>query len=96
VDLRRDSATFGKWTGVTLSGENRRQLWVPEGFGHGFLVTGPHAEVLYKTTEYWYPDHERTLAWNDPALGIVWPIEGLPQLAPKDATGRRLTDAELF
>lgn len=96
VDLRRSSPTFGKWVGVTLSAENKRQLWVPEGFAHGFVVTSESAEFLYKTTDYWYPEHERSLAWNDPALGIEWPLAGEPVLAAKDAAGRRLPDVEVF
>ncbi|MGT2505977.1 dTDP-4-dehydrorhamnose 3,5-epimerase [Cupriavidus basilensis] len=96
VDLRRGSPTFGKWTGLTLSAENKRQLWVPEGFAHGFMVTSESAEFLYKTTDYWYPEHERSLAWNDPALGIDWPLDGEPTLAAKDAAGKLLADAEVF
>lgn len=96
VDLRRGSPTFGKWTGLTLSAENKRQLWVPEGFAHGFMVTSESAEFLYKTTDYWYPEHERSLAWNDPALGIDWPLDGEPVLAAKDAAGKSLADAEVF
>lgn len=96
VDLRKDSPTFGKWVGVTLSAQNKRQLWVPEGFAHGFVVTSDHAEFLYKTTDYWYPEHERSLIWNDPDLGIDWPIEGEPVLAAKDAAGVRLCDAEVY
>ncbi|MGO4808099.1 dTDP-4-dehydrorhamnose 3,5-epimerase [Cupriavidus sp. 2MCAB6] len=96
VDLRRGSPTFGKSTGLTLSAENKRQLWVPEGFAHGFLVTSESAEFLYKTTDYWYPEHERSLAWNDPALGIEWPLDGEPMLAAKDAAGKSLADAEVF
>ena len=96
VDIRRNSCNFGKWTGVTLSAENKRQLWVPEGFAHGFLVTSESAEVNYKVTDYWYPEHERSLLWNDPALGIQWPLGGTPFLAAKDANGKRLEEAELF
>ncbi|MCY1353089.1 dTDP-4-dehydrorhamnose 3,5-epimerase [compost metagenome] len=84
VDIRKGSPNFGKWVGVTLSAENKRQLWVPEGFAHGFVVTSEHAEVLYKTTDYWYPEHERSLAWNDSEIGIAWPIEGQPVLSGKD------------
>lgn len=84
VDIRKGSPNFGKWVGVTLSAENKRQLWVPEGFAHGFVVTSEHAEVLYKTTDYWYPEHERSLAWNDSEIGIAWPIEGQPVLSDKD------------
>jgi dTDP-4-dehydrorhamnose 3,5-epimerase len=96
VDLRRSSPTFGKWVGETLSAENRRMLWVPEGFAHGFVVTSERAEFLYKTTDYYAPEHERTLLWNDPALGIDWPVEGAPVLKPKDAAGAPLAQAETF
>lgn len=96
VDIRKGSPTFGKSVGVTLSGENKRQLWVPEGFAHGFLVTSDHAEFLYKTTDYWYPEYERSLLWNDPVLGIDWPISGEPVLAAKDAAGKPLAEADLF
>lgn len=96
VDIRRGSATFGKWEGVYLSADNKRQLWVPPGFAHGFCVTSDTAEFLYKTTDYWYPEHERSLLWNDPALAIAWPLEGEPQIAAKDAAGRLLENAEVF
>jgi dTDP-4-dehydrorhamnose 3,5-epimerase len=96
VDLRRSSPTFGKWVGVTLSADNRRQVWVPPGFAHGFCVTSESAEVLYKTTDYWYPEHERSLLWSDAALGIEWPLSGEPQLAAKDVAGRMLADCEVF
>jgi dTDP-4-dehydrorhamnose 3,5-epimerase len=96
VDLRRQSPTFGRWTGVLLSAENRRQLWIPEGFAHGFLTMSDEAEFLYKTTEYWYPEHERCIRWDDPALGIDWPMLGAPIVSAKDAAGRRLADAEVF
>ncbi|TPQ39599.1 dTDP-4-dehydrorhamnose 3,5-epimerase [Cupriavidus pinatubonensis] len=96
VDLRRNSPTFGKWGGWTLSAENKCQLWVPEGFAHGFLVTSHSAEVLYKTTDYWYPEYERSLVWNDPELGINWPLDGEPVLAAKDVAGKSLTAAEVF
>lgn len=96
VDLRRRSPTFGRWVGVTLSAENKRQLWVPPGFGHGFLVTSAMAEFLYKTTDYWYPEFERSLLWNDPTVGVEWPLEGTPQLAAKDAAGKRWSEAETF
>jgi dTDP-4-dehydrorhamnose 3,5-epimerase len=96
VDLRRDSPNFGKWAGVTLSASNHRQLWVPPGFAHGFVVTSDSAEFLYKTTDYWYPEFERSLLWSDPTVNIQWPIEGLPQLAVKDAVGKLLKDAEIF
>jgi len=96
VDLRRDSPNFGKWAGVILSASNHRQLWVPPGFAHGFVVTSDSAEFLYKTTDYWYPEFERSLLWSDPTVNIQWPIEGLPQLAAKDAVGKLLADAEIF
>ena len=96
VDLRRSSPTFGRWVGERLSAENRRMLWVPPGFAHGFLVTSKQAEFLYKTTDYYAPEHERTLLWNDPALAIDWPLEGAPLLKPKDAAGTPLARAEIF
>ncbi|MCA7085502.1 dTDP-4-dehydrorhamnose 3,5-epimerase [Cupriavidus sp. DB3] len=96
VDLRRRSPTFGKWVGVRLSADNKRQLWVPEGFAHGFVVLSEYAEFLYKTTDYWYPEHERSLLWNDPALAIDWQINGEPKLAAKDAIGKTLSEAETF
>jgi dTDP-4-dehydrorhamnose 3,5-epimerase len=96
VDIRKRSPTFGKWVGVRLSAENKRQLWVPAGFAHGFCVTSESAEFLYKTTDYWFPEHERSLLWNDPALGIDWPVEGAPQVAAKDAAGRLFADCEVF
>jgi len=96
VDLRRASPTFRHWVGVDLSAENRRQLWVPEGFGHGFVVTSPGAEVLYKTTEYWMPEHDRSLRWDDPSLAIAWPLSGPPLLAAKDAAAPDLAHADLF
>ncbi|MCK9285630.1 MAG: dTDP-4-dehydrorhamnose 3,5-epimerase [Rhodocyclaceae bacterium] len=96
VDLRRNSSTFGRWVGFTLSAENKRMAWIPPGFAHGFCVTSDYAEFLYKTTDYWYPEHERTLAWNDPALAIDWPLAGQPTLAAKDAAGASLADAEAY
>lgn len=96
VDLRRSSKTFGEWVGVTLSAENFKQLWVPEGFAHGFVVTSPTAQLLYKTTDYWAPEHERSLLWSDPALHIDWPLSASPILAKKDAEGKLLIDAECF
>nr|VFJ43744.1 MAG: dTDP-4-dehydrorhamnose 3,5-epimerase [Candidatus Kentron sp. DK]VFJ49525.1 MAG: dTDP-4-dehydrorhamnose 3,5-epimerase [Candidatus Kentron sp. DK] len=90
VDLRQGSPSFGKWHGVMLSAQNKRQLWIPPGFAHGFLVTDEVAEVLYKTTDYWYPEQERSLLWSDPDVGVVWPIEGKPRLADKDIAGERL------
>jgi dTDP-4-dehydrorhamnose 3,5-epimerase len=95
VDLRRNSANFGKWVGVTLSAQNHRQLWIPPGFAHGFVVTSDTAGFLYKTTDYWYPEHERSLLWNDPSVGVQWPIHGLPQLAAKDAAAKRLDEADV-
>jgi len=96
VDLRRSSTNFGKWVGVVLSADNHRQLWVPPGFAHGFVVTSDSAEFLYKTTDYWYPEFERSLLWNDPTVGIQWPLAGTPQLAIKDANAKLLGTAELF
>lgn len=96
VDLRKSSATFGQWVGVHLSADNHRQLWVPPGFAHGFVVLSESAEFLYKTTDYWYPEHERSLQWNDQAVGIDWPVDGLPLLAAKDAAGKLLAQAEVF
>jgi dTDP-4-dehydrorhamnose 3,5-epimerase len=96
VDIRKSSPTFGKWVGVTLSADNKRQLWVPPGFAHGFIVTSDSAEFLYKTTDYWAPEHERAILWNDPAVGIEWPIEGAPVLSGKDQQGKLLADAEVF
>jgi dTDP-4-dehydrorhamnose 3,5-epimerase len=96
VDLRKASATFGKWVGVELSEENNRQLWIPPGFAHGFLVTGESADFLYKTTDYYAPQFERSLAWNDPTVGVVWPLEGEPQLSAKDVAGKVLAECETF
>jgi dTDP-4-dehydrorhamnose 3,5-epimerase len=96
VDLRRSSPTFGKWEGVTLSAANRRMLWVPAGFAHGFVVLSDFAEFLYKTTDFYAPEHERSLLWNDPSVGIPWPIDGTPLLKPNDANGRLLADAETY
>ena len=96
VDLRRSSPTFGQWDGVHLSAENHRQLWIPPGFAHGFVVLSESAEFLYKTTDYWYPAHERSLLWNDPALGIDWPIDFAPMLAAKDAAALPLSEAACF
>jgi dTDP-4-dehydrorhamnose 3,5-epimerase len=96
VDLRRSSPTFGRWVGVELSAENHRELWIPPGFAHGFLVLSDTADFLYKTTDYYAPEHERTVAWNDPAIGIDWPVEGEPVLSTKDKVGVALTDAEVF
>ncbi|MGZ8320799.1 MAG: dTDP-4-dehydrorhamnose 3,5-epimerase [Telluria sp.] len=96
VDIRASSPFFGRWIGVELSAENRRQLWVPPGFAHGFAVTSEHAECLYKTTDYWAPEHERTILWSDPALAIDWRLDGAPMLSGKDSQGKLLADAEVF
>ncbi|PRE22091.1 dTDP-4-dehydrorhamnose 3,5-epimerase, partial [Burkholderia multivorans] len=96
VDIRRSSPNFGKWVGVTLSADNHRQLWVPPGFAHGFVVLSEAAQFLYKTTDYWYPEHERSIVWNDPDIGIEWPIDFEPLLAAKDAAGKWLADADVF
>lgn len=96
VDIRRSSATFGQAVGVHLSAENQRQLWIPEGFAHGFVVLSEYAEFLYKTTDYWAPQHERCLLWNDPALKINWPVDVEPLLSEKDKLGKLLSDAEVF
>lgn len=96
VDLRRSSPTFGRWVGERLSAQNRRMLWIPEGFAHGFLVLSEMAEFLYKATDYYTPRNERTLLWNDPVLGIGWPLAGEPLLKPKDAAGARLADTETY
>ena len=100
VDLRQSSPTFGRWVGVELSEDNHKQLWVPPGFAHGLLVLSESAEFLYKTTDYYAPQHERSLAWNDPALAIDWPLDRLhgqqPQLSAKDAVAKPLAEAELF
>lgn len=93
VDIRQNSSTFGKWVGVHLSAENRRQFWVPAGFAHGFLVLSEAAEFLYKTTDYYAPEHERAIAWNDPDLGIDWPIDGEPTLSAKDAAAGTFKEA---
>jgi dTDP-4-dehydrorhamnose 3,5-epimerase len=96
VDLRRASPTFGRWVGERLSGDGKRMLWIPPGFGHGFLVLSDAADFLYKTTDYYAPEHERVIAWNDPDLGITWPLEGAPILSARDAAGARFRDAEVF
>ncbi len=96
VDLRRSSPTFGQWVGFTLSSDDKRMAWIPPGFAHGFCVTSDSAEFLYKVTDYWSPAHERTLLWNDPRLAIPWPLTAEPVLAPKDAAGRPLDEAETF
>ena len=96
VDIRRGSPTFGKWVGEYLSAENQRQLWVPVGFAHGFVVVSESAEVLYKTTDYWAPEHERSIQWNDPTIGVEWPEVGEPILSAKDREGKPFLEAELF
>jgi dTDP-4-dehydrorhamnose 3,5-epimerase len=96
VDIRKSSPTFGRWVGVTLSANNKRQLWVPEGFAHGFVVTSESAEFLYKTTDYWAPEYERCILWSDPEIGIEWPIDATPILSGKDQNGKLLADAEVF
>jgi len=96
VDLRSGSATFGQWVGNVLSSANRRQVWIPPGFAHGFAVCSADAEILYKTTDYFAPQHQRCIAWNDPALGIDWPLQGEPVLSERDRCGTRLAEAEVF
>ena len=96
VDIRTSSPSFGRWTGVELSDENCRQMWVPAGFAHGFLVLSESADVLYKATDYYAPEHERCLAWNDADVGIAWPLQAAPILSPKDAAGLPLREAEVF
>lgn len=96
VDVRKNSPTFGKWVGFNLSAENKRMAWIPPGFAHGFLVLSEYAEFLYKTTDYWAPEHERCIAWNDPELAIGWPPTGEPVLSAKDKMGRLLKEAEVF
>ena len=96
VDLRRGSPTFGRWHGVELSGENHRQFWVPPGFAHGFYVMSDSADFLYKTTDYYAPEHERSLAWNDPTVGVAWPLDGEPLLSAKDLAGKPLAECDVF
>jgi dTDP-4-dehydrorhamnose 3,5-epimerase len=96
VDIRRGSPGFGKWEGVRLAAESHRMLWIPTGFAHGFYVLSDFAEVLYKATDFYSPEHERCLLWNDPEIGIDWPFEGVPVQSAKDAAGVRLRDAEVF
>lgn len=96
VDLRRASPTFGRHVAIELSAANRRMLYIPPGFAHGFLVISELAQFLYKTTDYWYPQHERTLLWSDPALGIAWPAGIMPTLASRDAAGVPFAQAELY
>ena len=96
VDIRKSSPTFGRWVGTRLSADNKRQLWIPPGFAHGFLVLSETAEFLYKTTDYWAQEHERCLRWNDPAIGVEWPADASPQLSAKDTAGTLLAQAEVF
>jgi dTDP-4-dehydrorhamnose 3,5-epimerase len=96
VDIRRSSPTFGKHVGVELSSDNKRVLWVPPGFAHGFVVLSDSAEFLYKTTDYWAPEFERSIAWNDPVIGIDWPVDGAPASSTKDQQGKLLAEAECF
>jgi dTDP-4-dehydrorhamnose 3,5-epimerase len=96
VDIRRSSPSFGKWFGTHLSAENKRMLWIPEGFAHGFAVLSDYAEFLYKTTDYWAPEHERCIIWNDTDLAIDWPLVGEPLLSAKDAAGKPFREAEAF
>jgi dTDP-4-dehydrorhamnose 3,5-epimerase len=96
VDLRKNSATFGKWEAIRLSGENKRSLWIPAGFAHGFLVRSDGAHVLYKVTDFYSPEFERTIAWNDPDLKIDWNLQGEPVVSPKDQRGTLFRDAEMF
>jgi len=96
VDIRKSSSTFGKWVGIVLSADNKRLLWVPQGFAHGFVVLSDSAEFLYKTTDYYAPEYERSIAWNDPDIAIEWPLPGEPILSQKDLRGQFLKDAEIF
>ncbi len=96
VDLRQSSPTFGQWVGEHLSAENKKSLWVPEGFGHGFLVLSEVAEFLYRTTDFYAPEYERCIAWNDPDIGIDWPLDGEPLLSEKDKNGGSLSTAEWY
>ena len=96
VDLRRSSKTFGQWLGVHLSDENKQQLWIPEGFGHGFLVLSETADFAYKTTDYYSPENERSVLWNDPSLAVNWPTQEGVILSKKDATAKMLSDTEVF
>jgi dTDP-4-dehydrorhamnose 3,5-epimerase len=96
VDIRRSSFTFGKWSGVRLSSDNRLTIWMPPGFAHGFIVLSDYAEVLYKTTDYYAPQHEHCIRWDDPALGIEWPLAGAPEVSAKDEKGVLLKDARVF
>ncbi|HMV01377.1 MAG TPA: dTDP-4-dehydrorhamnose 3,5-epimerase [Rhodocyclaceae bacterium] len=95
VDIRKGSPSFGQWVGEILSAENRRQLWIPPGFAHGFLTLSESADFLYKTTDYYSPELERCILWNDPALAIDWPLDAAPTISAKDAVGKRFAEAEL-
>ena len=96
VDIRKSSTTYGQWVGVILSGENKKQLWVPEGFAHGFLTISDSAEFLYKTTDYYSPQYERAILWSDSEINIKWPLDGSPSLSTKDQQARLFVDAEVF
>ena len=96
VDMRKKSPTFGQWVGEILSADNKKQMWIPAGFAHGFITLSESSEFLYKTTDTWSQDHERSMIWNDPTVGIQWPYDGTPSLSPKDALGKSFTDAEAF
>jgi dTDP-4-dehydrorhamnose 3,5-epimerase len=96
VDVRRSSPSFGRWYGCWLSAANRRMLWIPPGFAHGIFVGSERAEFIYKTTDYWQPRHERTILWNDPAIGVAWPITGKPLLSDRDAAARPLNENEVY
>lgn len=96
IDLRKSSPFFGRWTGVHLSAENKKQFWIPPGFGHGFVVLSEVAEFLYLTTDYYAPEHERAIIWNDPDLAIAWPFDGVPLLSAKDQAAPAFRDAEVY
>jgi dTDP-4-dehydrorhamnose 3,5-epimerase len=96
VDIRKGSPTYGKWVGATLSADNRCQMWIPEGFAHGFVTLSDSAEFLYKTTDFYSPEHERCIAWNDPTIGIKWPLKSAPVLSGKDQHGKPLVKAEVY
>ncbi len=96
VDIRRSSPTFGQWVGQKLSAENKKQMWIPEGFAHGFVTLSDHAEFLYKTTDYYAPEHERCIRWDDPELDIKWPLVGKPQVSDKDYAASSFAEADVF
>lgn len=96
VDLRRSSPNFGKWVGTELSAENKLQQWIPPGFGHGYLVLSECADFLYKTTQYWFAEFDRSIAWNDPDIGVDWKLDGVPLLSERDRRAPRLRDAQVF